>query len=80
MKNNQTAVELLLVDEIQCTALENEWETPPNPLMHPPCLCPKCKVEPLDLGHMPGRLRASGMQQRPLVESVELGNEGQSVL
>lgn len=80
MKNSRTAVELLLVDEIQCTALENEWETPPNPLMHPPCLCPKCKVEPLDLGYLPGRLRASGMQQRPLVESVELGHEGQSVL
>ena len=78
--NRCPVVELLFVDEMECTALENEWESPPNPLMHPPCLCPKCKVEPLEFGHLPGRLRASGMRQRPLVESLELGAEGQNIL
>ena len=78
--NRCPVVELLFVDEMECTALENEWESPPNPLMHPPCLCPKCKVEPLEFGHLPGRLRASGMRQRPLVESLELGTEGQNIL
>ena len=78
--NRCPVVELLIVDEMECTALENEWESPPNPLMHPPCLCPKCKVDPIEFGHVPGRLRASGMPQRPAVESLELGNEGQRVL
>ena len=68
------------VEEVECTALENDWDSPPNPLMHPPCLCPKCKVDPLDLKLEPHRLRASGMRQRPLVEALELGNEGQTVL
>ncbi len=74
------ALELLFVDDVQCTALENEWESPPNPLMHPPCLCPKCKVDPLESEEIPGRLRASGMQQRPPVESLELGDEGKNIL
>ena len=78
--NRCPVVELLFVDEMECTALENEWESPPNPLMHPPCLCPKCKVEPLEFENLPGRLRASGMRQRPLVESLELGAEGQNIL
>ena len=68
------------VEEVECTALENDWDSPPNPLMHPPCLCPKCKVDPLELELEPDRLRASGMRQRPLVEALELGNEGQTVL
>jgi hypothetical protein len=78
--NRCPVVELLIVDEMECTALENEWDSPPNPLMHPPCLCPKCKVDPIEFEHVPGRLRASGMPQRPAVESLELGNEGQRVL
>ncbi len=73
-------VELFFVEEIECTALENDWDSPPNPLMHPPCQCVKCKVDPLDTEVESGRLRASGMRQRPLVEALELGREGQDVL
>jgi len=76
----RSIVELIIVDEIQCTAIENEWESPPNPLMHPPCQCPKCKVDPIEADPSPGRLRASGMRQRPAVEAVELGTEGQDLL
>ncbi len=73
-------VESFSVEDVKCTALENDWDSPPNPLMHPPCLCPKCKVEPLDIEVESSRLRASGMRQRPLVEALELGSEGQNVL
>ena len=71
---------IISVEEVECTALENDWDAPPNPLMHPPCLCPKCKVDPLDVEVEPGRLRASGMRQRPQVEALELGSEGQGLL
>ena len=73
-------VELVFVDEIECTALERDWESPPNPLMHPPCQCPKCKADPVESDVAPDRLRASGMRQRPMVEAVELGHEGQNIL
>ncbi len=75
-----STVELVVVDEIECTALESDWESPPNPLMHPPCQCPKCKADPVEPDAAPERLRASGMRQRPTVEAVELGHEGQNIL
>ena len=48
--------------------------------MHPPCQCPKCKADPVESDVAPDRLRASGMRQRPMVEAVELGHEGQNIL
>ncbi|MGZ0215474.1 MAG: hypothetical protein ACKVKP_05400 [Acidimicrobiales bacterium] len=76
----QWLAKLVSVAEQACTALENEWENPPNPLMHPPCQCPKCKVMPEVNEEGPARLRISGKSHRSVVLEVELSSNGHELL
>ncbi|MCH1614643.1 MAG: hypothetical protein L7S47_02930 [Acidimicrobiales bacterium] len=76
----QYLAKLQIVAEQACTALENDWETPPNPLMHPPCQCPKCKVIPVATEDGTVRLRISGKSHRPVVREVELSSNGHELL
>ncbi|MDG1489216.1 MAG: hypothetical protein P8R36_02910 [Actinomycetota bacterium] len=77
---DERIAKLEFVAEQACTALENDWETPPNPLMHPPCQCPKCKVMPVVEVDGPARLRISGKSHRWVVREVELGSNGHELL
>ena len=70
------------MDEIPCTALENDWgDDRPNILMHPQCACPKCKAAEIENpGAGEGWLRMSGSRQRLRVEALELGETGSALL
>ena len=69
------------MSDLECTAVENDWEDPPNPLFVPPCGCPKCTPDPLDLDEPSGKwLRISGIRQRFPVEAMALGDAGKAFL
>jgi hypothetical protein len=66
---------------VECTAPKNNGEIEPHLLMTPPCACPKCAPDrDYSDEEEVGWLRVSGLQQRLKVETLELGETGESLL
>ena len=70
-------------DEVPCTALDARDLDERNPLMIPPCACPRCTGggPQLDARADAERwLRVSGSRQRLRVERLTLGAGGEAML
>ncbi len=70
------------MSEITCTRIPEDPRNPVNPLMAPPCHCPRCSAEPDVVAETIAApfLRLSGQQQRFRVEAVDLGPTGRALL
>lgn len=72
---------LLPMADVPCT---RNWEQAPgvNPLMVPPCTCPRCTADPVEViaSRDDNFLRMSGSTRRPRVAPVELGPTGHLLL
>jgi hypothetical protein len=70
------------MSDIPCTRDWDDPVNPTNPSMVPPCNCPRCAAEPLEVADAPSRpfLRVAGQQQRLRVEPVDLGPTGRELL
>ena len=68
--------------DIPCTRIPDDPANPSNPLMVPPCHCPRCTAEPeeVTLRAAIPFLRVEGRQQRFRVEPVDLGPTGHDLL
>jgi hypothetical protein len=69
------------VTEVECTADRRDDQLPNAFALLPPCSCPRCAPEGLNVLDLPnGFTRVSGRQQRLRVEPVDLGDLGRTVL
>jgi hypothetical protein len=69
------------VTEVECTRDRGEGQLPNAFALLPPCSCPRCAPEGLDVLDLPdGFTRVSGRQQRLRVEPVDLGPNGRALL
>jgi len=71
-----------VVAEILCTRVPDDPANPTNPLMVPPCHCPRCSAEPevVALRRTIPFLRVAGREQRLRVELFDLGPAGHDAL
>ena len=72
-----------MVEAVECTAFDTTATNDRNPLMTPPCACPRCAPPPVEIsddGRKAIWLPVRGRPVRFEVDDLELGRTGHDVL